>query len=170
MSHQFVSAPIENWRAVPDTDGRYEVSDLGRVRRRTADGTIPILPHRYGPGYLGVTVASRSRYVHELVALAFLGPRPDGYEVDHVDGHRQNNKATNLEWVTPGQNQRRAYDLGLKASTQGEQHHLARLTEDDVRLIRSDPTVRDVKYAERFGVHENTTINVRTRRTWRHLS
>jgi hypothetical protein len=53
--------PADNWRTVPGTNGRYEVSDLGRVRRRTDHGTIPLVQHRYGPGYLGVYVAGRSR-------------------------------------------------------------------------------------------------------------
>jgi hypothetical protein len=61
MYGYFVPALTENWLTVPDTDGRYEDSDLGRVRRRTEDGTTLILPHCYGAGYLGLYVAGRSR-------------------------------------------------------------------------------------------------------------
>jgi hypothetical protein len=42
MYHQFVPGPTENWRAVPDTDGRVEVSDRGRVRPWAADGRVAL--------------------------------------------------------------------------------------------------------------------------------
>jgi hypothetical protein len=152
----------DDWRPVPGTEGRVEVSSRGRVRLREADGWVALRRYPYGPGYLGVYFEGRGHYVHELVALAFLGPRPLGYEIDHVDGRRRNNRAEKLEYVTPGENQRRAYALGLRTD-RGEAHHLARLTEADVRLIRSDPTISDAEYAEPFGDCENTIIHVRIR-------
>jgi hypothetical protein len=50
MYGTFIPAVVEHWRTVPATDGRVEVSDRGRVRRRTEHGTTPLLPHCYGPG------------------------------------------------------------------------------------------------------------------------
>ena len=50
--------------------------------------------------------------VHSLVALAFIGPRPEGMEVNHKDCDKQNNALNNLEYVTHGENQRHAAQMG----------------------------------------------------------
>lgn len=50
-----------------------------------------------------------TKYIHGLVAEAFLGPRPEGYQVDHKDGNRSNNHVSNLEYVTHRENIKRAW-------------------------------------------------------------
>lgn len=49
-----------------------------------------------------------TKYVHDLVAETFIGPRPEGFDIDHIDGNRSNNHYTNLEYVTRKENVRRA--------------------------------------------------------------
>ena len=44
------------------------------------------------------------RYVHQMVAETYLGKRPDGLVIDHVNGNHLNNNATNLEYVTRTEN------------------------------------------------------------------
>lgn len=67
-------------------------------------------------GYRRVTFshkgASSRKFVHHIVAEAFLGPRPPGAVVNHVDGDRKNNRASNLEWVTPSENVKDGYSRG----------------------------------------------------------
>ncbi|HWH14395.1 MAG TPA: NUMOD4 motif-containing HNH endonuclease [Miltoncostaeaceae bacterium] len=101
----------EEWRAIPSAPG-YEVSNLGRVRS---------LRHRYGlrrqpkmlalqlvHGYPRVNLYSggsyRPRRVHHLVAEAFIGPRPEGLIVRHLDGTRDNNVPENLAYGTLSEN------------------------------------------------------------------
>lgn len=50
-----------------------------------------------------------TKYIHELVAEQFIGLRPEGYDIDHVDGNRSNNHYTNLEYVTHSENLKRAW-------------------------------------------------------------
>ena len=50
-------------------------------------------------------------YLHIAVCLAWNGPRPDGYECDHINGIVSDNRASNLQWVTPEENQKRAVIL-----------------------------------------------------------
>lgn len=110
----------ENWRDVPDTLF-YQVSDAGRVRSvdrtvRHSDGKSSF---RRGK-VLTATVSKRTGYpmvyivyangarrnvtVHSLVAAAFIGPRPEGLQVCHKDGNRENPAADNLRYGTPRSN------------------------------------------------------------------
>lgn len=91
---------MEVWRSIPGAEG-YAVSSMGRVARSGAIlGTFP-----RGDGYLGVRVGNRNRYVHRLVAEAFL--EGEG-QVDHLNGDRSDNRLANLEWVTASENSKRA--------------------------------------------------------------
>lgn len=138
-------AELEMWRPVTDYEGWYEVSDLGRVRRtKTGQGT------RIGrcigstdiEGYLKVdltmgSATSRKRYrVHRLVARAFLGACPDGYEVNHKDGVKTNCTVGNLEYVTSSENTRHAFAMGL-TSKRGEKSPRAQLTNAQVLHLKS---------------------------------
>ena len=49
--------------------------------------------------------------VHRMVAEVFLGPCPDGYEVDHIDGNKQNNNLSNLQYLTKEENIRKGHAL-----------------------------------------------------------
>lgn len=59
-----------------------------------------------GRGYLVNSIFNKTQ--HELIAAAWIGPRPDGNEIDHIDGNTKNNKPSNLEYVTPLENKYRA--------------------------------------------------------------
>lgn len=48
------------------------------------------------------------RLCHVIIALAWLGPRPAGMEIDHINGDKFNWSADNLQYVTPGENRKRA--------------------------------------------------------------
>lgn len=99
----------ERWRPIhgfPD----YYVSDLGRVK--STKYTRPrILSQRVERGpYLRVELSRGHRVlcrkrVHRLVAEAFYGPCPEGYVARHLNGDHLDNRADNLRWGTPSENQ-----------------------------------------------------------------
>lgn len=119
---------IEMWLSIPEFP-KYEVSDQGRVRRvAPARGATVgrVLKPRYNrrkdgfdEGYLYVRLSNGSRdhvkrmYVHHLVALVFLEDydfyRNAGWEIHHKDADTSHNAADNLEWVTPSENKRYAW-------------------------------------------------------------
>ena len=115
----------EVWKSIDGYDGRYEVSNLGRVRslefrnNQTTFNRIKIMKATdNGHGYLIVSLREGGRrknhYVHRLVAEAFI-PNPDNLPViDHIDHNRSNNVATNLQWITQGDNVRRSRHLMSK--------------------------------------------------------
>lgn len=138
-----LSNVAEEWRPVPGYEGVYDVSSLGRVRRlqqyrqRTPDG---VLKRYVAPsGYVRVTLSRNDRTcqfgVHQLVAAAFLGPRPDGLMVNHIDGVKTNNEPSNLEYVTSAENNRHAFRAGLN-SCGGQDNASAKLTQGTVDAMR----------------------------------
>jgi hypothetical protein len=115
----------EEWRPVVGWAGSYAVSNLGRIRREApGQGTFIGRIRRLwtdDAGYWVVTFKTLNRKlvrvsVHRVVAAAFIGECPPGKEVNHKDGIKANNRATNLEYVTPKENIHHAMRLGLRTS------------------------------------------------------
>ena len=102
----------EIWRPVVGHEGTYEVSDLGRVRSLprttvrsngapfTVRGRVLSPSTSNAGGYPLVNLGGRPRYVHQIVAEAFIGPRPEGLEICHRDGDPTNNRPSNLRYDT----------------------------------------------------------------------
>lgn len=101
-------------RPVPGFDGYYVTSD-GKVWSTRGRGAHA-KPYQGGrwlkgytrkDGYVLVNLAPRRvfREVHTLVALAFLGPRPEGQQVRHLNGEPGDNRLTNLKYGTVSENQ-----------------------------------------------------------------
>lgn len=110
----------EEWRPIPGMTG-YEVSSLGCVRswlpwRGTA---IPRVIKQWSrpDGRLFVHLAGMhgQRKVHQLVALAFHGPRPEGHETRHLNGDHTDNRIENLEYGTRSENRQDCLRHGTHA-------------------------------------------------------
>jgi len=96
----------ETWKPIIGYEGLYQVSDLGKVRSLKF-GKERILKPGMSAGYLAVGLCNngqKTRKVHQLVAEAFIGPRPDGYETCHKDDVKTNNVLTNLYYGTKSEN------------------------------------------------------------------
>jgi hypothetical protein len=97
---------IEEWKEINGFEGKYWISNLGRVRG--IKSTLKLKPK--DTGYTQVNLYKSSKYItkliHRLVAEAFI-PNPDNLpQIDHIDGNRENNCVTNLRWCTPSENNR----------------------------------------------------------------
>ncbi len=119
--------PDEEWRSVVGYEAHYAISNFGRVYslpryRRGKSGAPTRVKGRYmktrinSAGYEDVllrkdnerTTRSQHFTIHKLVALAFLGARPEGHQVDHIDSNRLNNRLENLRWLPALENFRRS--------------------------------------------------------------
>ena len=118
-------------RAIPGCEGLYGATADGRIwsyprkwgnhiAARSHDGHF-LRPEVGRFGYRRVTLfvlGNRRRFlVHRLVALAWI-PNPNALPfVNHKDGDKGNNRPSNLEWCTQGDNERHAWRTGLKKDT-----------------------------------------------------
>jgi hypothetical protein len=162
----------ETWRVVPHWNS-YEVSDAGRVRRRDQllRGFIT------KSGYPAVNLCEPGRrhrtFVHRLVALAFIGPQPVGHQVNHKNGIRDDNRALNLEYLTPSQNQTHAYAVlhRRQVIVRGESVGIAKMTDDAVRKMRHEYAAgaTQLQLANAFGLARSTVSFIVNRRTWTHV-
>ena len=175
----------EVWRPVVGWEGLYEVSSRGRVRsldrllvKHTCQGcglktyrtTKGRLRHQQldFAGYprvflMAVGRKGKLRPVHQLVVEAFVGPRPEGFEVLHVDGVRTNNIADNLRWGTKAENaaDRERHGRGYRGNGAGR----AKLTEEQVLEIRrSKGKIQEL--ALRYAVTSQCIRHVIKRKTW----
>lgn len=120
---------MEIWINIKDRDGyeynydsgcyepvrnpRYEVSNLGRVRDTKTGRILKESRNRDG-GYLRVYVNGRKEYTHRLVADAFFSGDHSKMDVNHIDGNKDNNTLTNLEWCSRKENINHAFANGLR--------------------------------------------------------
>lgn len=110
----------ETWRSVKGYEGLYEVSDLGRVRTLNYHRTGKVKVMRPGlgkNGYLVVNLCKDGKMkcflVHRLVYESFIGDIPAGMTIDHVNNVKTDNRLSNLQLLTQGDNARKARNKQL---------------------------------------------------------
>lgn len=113
---------MEEWKDIKGYDGRYQVSNLGRVKSIWHEQSVGIGQRRLkridkermvaitdnGKGYKLVSLSKngkrKNEYVHRLVAEYFLDKKDGANVVNHKDCNPSNNKASNLEWCSQQEN------------------------------------------------------------------
>lgn len=121
--------------------------------------------------YKHVTIKNKALSVHRLVAMAFI-PNPESKpQVNHIDGMRDNNHISNLEWVTNQENRTHAKENMPRLYHSGEENNSSKLTDDAVKEIKEKfkaPYVGlQVELAKKFGVVPSTIRWVVLGATWR---
>lgn len=193
-----LESSIELWRPIEGFPG-YEVSSLGRVRSLLVrsgghkDGRAGVLrvvgnnasilklgQHKQGylQAYIYRDKKKYTRFVHTLVARAFI-PNPDNLpEVNHITTLKSDNRVGNLEWKTRSGNQRHAWDAGVITAEKVKdglfngilkgKSCVARLTPEQVLLIRELYTqgFNQTEIAKQFGVSGGNICNIVNRKSW----
>lgn len=105
----------EEWRPIEGTDGQYEVSNTGKVRNAKRKNELKLQQDNKGYCRVRLTVnrIKKSYRVHREVAKAFISNPENKPQVNHIDGNKENNAASNLEWVTNIENASHALQNGL---------------------------------------------------------
>jgi len=155
-----------------DLTCEYSIDTLGVVINETT-----------GVALKGTTVTKKNRYVkihldkfyplHILVAKHFIDNLFGFPQVNHIDGDRYNNAASNLEWNTSRMNVSHAYRIGLKTNN-GEKNPISILTEEDVisiwRLRNTKLTARQVRDKLKLSVGVDSVKSIRQGKNWSWLT
>lgn len=190
----------EERRVVPESDGFYEVSNLGVVYSRRWNHTRRLKPWLNSTGYEVVHISVCGRrfrwLVHRLVAVVFLdGPdRSDQTEVMHKDDNPRNNVVTNLRWGTHVENMRQMAERGRHGSItkphrvprgdrhnsrtkpesvpRGERSGAATITDGHVRAIRAlaELGMSTSEIARKLEISRNAAKQVLRGKSWRHVA
>jgi hypothetical protein len=169
------------WKSVHGYESLYEVSDGGLVRRKAGfwckqDRLLKL--HEERNGYIRVRLTNRTRQgekfsVHRLVHEHFNGPIPEGMTVNHINGNKQDNRASNLELATMREQMLHAYSTGLQKICRGEERgKVAKLTTRDIMDIRELYARGGHTYqtlADIYGVSNGCIGTVVKRTRWRHI-
>jgi predicted XRE-type DNA-binding protein len=116
--------------------------------------------------------------VHRLVAGAFIGPIPEGMQVNHINGVKDDNRVENLEIVTPSANTKHGFDVlgrvGKNTNpSKGEQHHNASMTAavvQEIRRLYAAGGHTQKELAALFGTGQNHISRLVRRESWAHLA
>lgn len=168
----------EEWRPFPEFPD-YELSSDGRVRRITGGkgARIGRILHtfQHPDGYRRACLRRDGRYyhvrLHVYVALAFIGPRPGGLEINHKDADKGNPRAANLEYVTHAANMAHAKEFNRYP--RGEAKRNVRLTDDIVRAIRAEASGGEwgslTRIGAKYGLNRAYVWQVVNRVVWSHV-
>lgn len=143
----------EIWKSVVGFEGRYEVSDLGRVYSHVTKRLLKLTPLKRC-GHIQVMLGGRWFRVHRMVLEAFVGPCPERHEGRHRNGRPGDNHLLNLQWALKRRNVQDRKWHALPSNY--------KLTPEHVRQIKLE-----LKYdsqgviAQRHCLHRNTVSNIK---------
>ncbi len=147
----------------------YEISSYGHFRNKRLGRVLEFDPD--SSGYNAVNLFINGKKLHKrtarLVAETWIGPRPTGCQVNHIDGNKRNDSIENMEYVSPSENIKHAYRLGL-LSRKGEKNSCAKLTQikaDEIRR-RCASGESQKNLATEFGVDASNISTIVAGRSW----
>lgn len=180
----------EIWVDVSGYEGLYKVSNTGKVKSLQREVQIisknnNIFNKSYPSKVLKSYITSKgyelvklckdgivkSYSVHRLIALNFLSNDKNLPEINHIDGNKLNNNLYNLEWVSPSDNQKHAFVIGLQKPNKGQNNGQSRSTDTEILFLhywRSlGCTIKELSTL--FGYSKNHTSDLLNFRKWSHL-
>ena len=165
----------EIWKDIPGLEGEYQASSLGNLKsldrtieyinlagkicNRAVKGKI-IKPTTFRDGYKYVRLArkyDRAIPVHELIARAFIGPKPEGLYVKHLNGIKDDNSIQNLSYSSKS-------DCVINGYV--KKGHSLKLSIEEIKLINSRLRAGDTQaqIARDFGVSDVTISGIKSKR------
>ena len=158
-----------SWKSVPDYESLYEINTLGEIR---SVGRNKLMKHHIDKGgYPKVTLCKQGKHktylVHRLVALAFIPSIDISLEVNHIDGNKQNNSVSNLEWCTRQANQQHAFCTGLNKAPR---NMLNRKHSEESKLKMSQSAMGRKAWNKGLSSSEETKKKISLARTGKTMS
>ena len=132
---------MEEWRDIKGYEGLYQVSSEGRVKSLKF-GKEKILKGylRKKDGYSQVTLRKNGKQklclIHRLVARAFIGECPEGYDIDHINTTRDDNRVENLRYCTRKENTNNPLSSYNRKTSKSFQNHLKTIHEQISKSVK----------------------------------
>lgn len=187
---------MEQWVDIKGFEGKYQVSNTGKVRSLCSKK--PRIISQYNTGkyrnykevklYKGGRGTDGGYKVHRLVAEAFI-PNPENKpQVNHIDGNTFNNDVSNLEWVTNSENQKHAWDNGLHKVTKAQQDSCREASKAwikkhpngnncsltleevaEIKMMLADGKLKMTVIADLYNVSYKVIQNIKTGKTYKNV-
>lgn len=177
----------EHWKDIKGYENKYLISNLGRVyilgkeiedtigRKRKLKGKIAKQATSLnGYKFVGLTNNDNRKihYIHRLVSEHFIERIENKEWINHIDGDKSNNASYNLEWCTPSENVKHAYDKKITKHFIGIKAPLSKLDDDKVREIRKlyeNKNITQIELCDLYNVSLGTIGKVLRKETWKHV-
>lgn len=162
----------------------YTASSDGRLFRNGREIKGSVSSTGYKRTVVIVDGKRKDVFIHRMIAFAFFGECNEGYTVNHIDGNKQNNDISNLEYVSRGDNTRLAWANGLcptgekhgrytspDRTARGEKVSTSKLNTDDVLAIRNlrNAGIKLKEIAYKYGISTSQAWNIVSNSQWRHV-
>jgi hypothetical protein len=150
----------EIWKDITGYEGLYQVSNFGNVisfKREGSKGGLlkPILSNQYYSVNLWKNGTVKMVRLHRLVCNEFKDNADCKTQINHIDGNKLNNSESNLEFVSPSENMKHAYSIGLaKPPMKGR---FGCLNVKSKTIHQYDKNLNLIKSYESMGVAERET-------------
>ena len=159
---------MEVWKDIPGYEGKYQVSNLGRIRslNYNREKRVKVLRlHQNKKGYVETKLSknniAKTIHVHVLAARAFIPNSDNKAEVNHKNGDKTDNSVENLEWVTHRDNIIHSHETGLAG------HYTRRILQYDKcgNFLKEWTSTREAE--KETGIHNaNITACCKGRRSF----
>lgn len=135
---------MEIWKDIKGFENNYQISNFGNVKNKQTNKLLK--GDTNSTGYKRIILChpiKKRFFIHRLVALHFCEGYDETKVVNHKDGNKQNNCATNLEWVTRSQNDLHAFKLKLRRCFPCQFKHKIEMFDKNNHFIREFDNVQE---------------------------
>lgn len=177
---------MEVWKDVIGLEDYYQVSNLGNVRSkerfviRGRGGKCKIQCKNLNPainsdGYLtGIFRVDKNPInykVHRILAESFIGSIPKGFEVNHINGIKTDNRLENLEIVSKSKNIKHAFALGLNKPRRGQLNGMCKIDSNKAKSVKemTKNGFTESQISSQLNVSIHTVRDIRRGKTWKHV-
>ncbi len=158
----------EIWKSIPNYEGLYYVSNMGRIKKHGYPNTDKIMRQNFIRDYLVVRLTdyehnAKTHRVHRLVAITFKNNDNKNLIVNHINGIKTDNRETNLEWIEHAENSKHIYTSGIFSK---------KLTPNIVLEIKKalQIGVMQKEIAKKYNISCSTVCEINKGKKWKNIN
>ena len=167
--NQFNLNKDEVWYKIKDSKYHY-ISNMGNVKSFCLKTKQEYYRKMNKSVYYSLTIDKKIFMTHRLVAIYFIPNNyPDKNIVNHINGDKYDNRASNLEWCTLSENTQKYIDSNINSIKRGEDCTYSKLNEEIVTKIYYDSS-KNKEISLMYGISPQTVCDIKYGRSWKHVT